>query len=104
MKIIHIWSFPGPYFPVFWTECGGLHSKSTYSVQIWENTDQKTPYVDTFHTVMYSGPQTTSMKLFNYSRKKSILDAGQGLGFVSADGMCHHLQKSHLQKLLTELN
>ena len=36
VKNVPIWSFSGPYFPVFPVFC-----KSPYSVQIWENTNQK---------------------------------------------------------------
>ena len=37
-----------------WTEYGDLRSKSPYSVQIRENTGQKTPYYDTFHALYFS--------------------------------------------------
>ena len=38
-------------FSHIWTEYGDFRSKSPYSVQIRENTDRKTPYLDTFHAV-----------------------------------------------------
>ena len=44
--------FSGSYFPVFGLNYKDLRSKSPYSVQIQENTNQiKTPYLDTFHAV-----------------------------------------------------
>ena len=38
-------------FSRIWTGYGDLRTKSPYSAQIREHTDQKTPYLDTFHAV-----------------------------------------------------
>ena len=49
VKSVQIRSFSGRYFPAF-----GLNTeirRFPYSVQMWENTDQKKPYLDTFHAV-----------------------------------------------------
>ena len=50
VKSTRIRSFSGLHFPSF-----GLNTESIspYSVRIWENTDQKTPNMDTFHAVIY---------------------------------------------------
>ena len=49
------------YSKFFWsvfsrmlTEYGKMLNISTYSVEMWENTDQKTTNTDTFHAVSYS--------------------------------------------------
>ena len=49
VKIVPNQSFSGPYFPHS-TESRDLWSKSPYSIQMWENTDQKNLKTDTFHT------------------------------------------------------
>ena len=41
MKSVRIRSFSGPYFPAFRLNTKKIHSISPYSVQMWENTDQK---------------------------------------------------------------
>ena len=41
-----------PYFLAVLTEYGEIPSISPYSVRMRENTDQKTPITDTFHTVI----------------------------------------------------
>ena len=43
--------FPWSVFSRIWPEYGDLLCKSPYLVQIRENTDQKTPNMDTFYAV-----------------------------------------------------
>ena len=55
VKSVPIRSFFCSVFPWICTEYGDLQSKSTYSVQIQENTDQKKIlYLDNFHAVYRS--------------------------------------------------
>ena len=47
----------GVFWSVFssiWTEYGEIRSISPYSVRMRDNTDQKTPNMDTFHAVLIS--------------------------------------------------
>ena len=49
VKCAQIRSFFWSVFSCIWTKHGDLRSKSPYSVRIQENTEQKTPYLDTFN-------------------------------------------------------
>ena len=51
---VQIRSFFWSLFSFIRTEHGDFLPKSSYSVRIQENTDQKTPYLDTFHAVIPS--------------------------------------------------
>ena len=53
VKSVQIGSFFWSLFSRIWTKYRDLRSKSPYSFRILENADQKkTPYLDTFHTVI----------------------------------------------------
>ena len=67
VKSVQIRSFLWFIFSRIRTECGDLR-KSPYFIRMRENTVQKkTPYLDTFHAVVYSGYEHISVFLASVS-------------------------------------
>ena len=52
VKIVQIQSYFWSVFPCIRAKYGDIRSKSAYSIQIQENTDQN---LDAFHAVMFNG-------------------------------------------------
>ena len=68
---VHIWSFPGPHFPVF-----GLNTE-IYSVRMWDNAVQKNSKCEQFlRSVQHRKMVFTKIvNVFNCFYKKPILNA-----------------------------
>ena len=85
VKSVQIRSFFWSIFSRIWNEYGDLRSKSPYSVQIRENTDQKkTPYLDIFCAVKLTPGFKNHMRNFgNFRQAVESLKSQFFLKFVS---------------------